>query len=75
MMVIVPENMIGRSLLSNPTDDETIDNGEIHHTFIVKVIEYHDNKWIKTLHVPSFYVLSMTINIKICLHIKHYKTH
>ena len=43
-MVIAPENMAGRSFLSNSTDNETIDNGERHRAFIVKAIEDHDNK-------------------------------
>ena len=43
MRVIVPEDTIGREFLSNPTDNDTIGNVETHRTFIVKVIEEHDN--------------------------------
>jgi len=47
MMFIAPEDMIGRSFLSNPTDNVTIDNGERHRAFIVREIEDHDNKMAK----------------------------
>jgi len=46
-MVIAPEDMIGRSFLSNPTDNGTIDNGERHRAFIVRAIEDHDNNMAK----------------------------
>ena len=44
MMVIAPEGMVGRSFLSNPTDNGNIDNGEGYRAFIVKAIEDHDKK-------------------------------
>ena len=44
IMVISPEHMVGRSFLSNPTDNRTIDNRERPHAFIVKSIEDHDSK-------------------------------
>ena len=47
MMVIVPEDTIGWSFLSNPTDNRNIDNGERHRAFILKEIEDHDNNMAK----------------------------
>ena len=47
MMVIVPEDMVGRSFLSNPTDNGTIYIGERHRAFILKAIEDYDNKIAK----------------------------
>ena len=47
MIVITPEHIIGQSFLSNPTNNDTIDNGARCRAFIVKLIEYHDNKMAK----------------------------
>ena len=47
MMVIAPEDIIGWSFLSNPTDNGTIENGERHRAFVVKAIEDLDNEIAK----------------------------
>ena len=69
MMDIVPEYMVGRSFLSNPTDNGTIDNGEKHRAFIVKLIEGNDNKMAKDPASIKFYVLLTMTNTKKILHI------